>query len=461
MTGLSLNLRGNFLFFAGSRVFSALILKRPNKQASSTAQQAGRTVISYLFFIAAGMGLMLLLQFLFWPGHGALSPRALPATARAGEPAAATKTSPWGQIEYMPIALDRPEAHFNQDLGHGERPVWIFRNHTEQQLTALLAALDLNGVARAQLGNRAHWEMLPDGIRLSPAPEVVLGLSTATRQRLYGLLGANPENVPQAMPFRFRRGGFDEWFADCGLPATKRDLARSLTYTQENSLCFADAATFSQVSTPEETKCLIKSLWRVPTFVMQLHLDAKTDRDALLKYWGALGPAHTYKPLLESMARVPDGSSLNIADLLPPFARLRLYTYPAPRDPKLRHQDCFWTAMNFFNPVPDDGFFNPEQTQRALREDYLRVRDGSKQFGDVLLLVGRDHQALHMCVHIADEVVFTKNGANPQQPWVLMKLPEMLDEYAPSRPYEIQVYRRKTPPPLSAVPQLSAVAGAL
>jgi hypothetical protein len=79
----------------------------------------------------------------------------------------------------------------------------------------------------------------------------------------------------------------------------------------------------------------------------------------------------------------------------------------------------------------------------------------------VLLLVGSDHQALHMCVHIADEVVFTKNGANPQQPWILMKLPEMLDEYETSRPYEIQIYLRKTPPPMTAVHQLSSAADAL
>ena len=298
----------------------------------------------------------------------------------------------------------------------------------------------------------------PDGIRLAPASEAVLGLSPETRQRLYAILGANPENVPQAMPFRFRRGGFDQWFADCGLPKARLDLARSLTYTQENSLCFADAAAFSQVATPEETKCLVKSLWRVPTFVMKLHLNPKTDVDALLKYWGVMGMAQTYKPLIESMSRVPEGSSLNVSYLLPPFARLRLYTYPAPRDPKLRNQDCFWTAMNFFNSAPDDGFFNPEQTQRALRNDHTRIGDGAKQFGDVLLLVGHDRQALHMCVYIADDVIFTKNGANPQQPWVLMRLPEMLDEYATSRPYEIQVYRRKTPPPLASAYQVSKAA---
>jgi hypothetical protein len=84
----------------------------------------------------------------------------------------------------------------------------------------------------------------------------------------------------------------------------------------------------------------------------------------------------------------------------------------------------------------------------VLRSEYARIADGSHQFGDLLLLLSADQQALHMCVHIADDAVFTKNGANTQQPWVLMKLSEMLGGYESQKPFEIITYRRKTPPPL-------------
>jgi hypothetical protein len=277
---------------------------------------------------------------------------------------------------------------------------------------------------------------------------VVVSLSTDTRKRLYELLASNPDNIPQAMPFRFRLGGFDEWFADCGLPREKLELVRRLTYTQQGNLCFADAATFARLSTPDETKCLIRSLWRVSTFEMKVRIDNSTDVDALVKYWGGAGGARAYRPLLESMSRIPEGSSVNVTFFLPPFARLRLYTYPAPRDPDILRQDCFWSAMNFFNSTPDDNFFNPEYTQKVLRSEYARIADGSHQFGDLLLLLSADQQALHMCVHIADDAVFTKNGANTQQPWVLMKLSEMLGGYESQKPFEIITYRRKTPPPL-------------
>jgi hypothetical protein len=161
------------------------------------------------------------------------------------------------------------------------------------------------------------------------------------------------------------------------------------------------------------------------------------------------------------MARVPEGSSVNVTFFLPPFARLRLYTYPSPRDPDIMKQDCFWTAMNFFNTTPDDAFFNPEHTQKVLRSEYARVSDGTKQFGDLLVLLGPEQQALHMCVYIADDAVFTKNGANTQQPWVLMKLSEMLGEYETQKPFEIVVYRRKTPPPLSSLGGFSSSARSL
>lgn len=400
------------------------------------------------------MVLMLLLESLFWPGRGLVW-----RTAKSDPVPHSANVPSWGQIEYVPIALDRPENYFTNDLREVAKTVWVFRNHTEQQLNALFASLDLDVTARSYLTNRAHWEMLPRAIRLSPPPEVVMALSGDTRRQLYEMLAHNPENWAQAMPFRFRADGFDDWFADCGLPRPKIELVRKMTYAERGNLCFADAAAFSQLSTTEETKCLIKSLWRVSTFVMKVRIDPKTDVAELMKYWGTIGSGRAYKPLVESMSRVPEGSTLNVSYFLPPFARLRLYTYPDPRDTNIIRQDCFWSAMNFFNTTPDNGFFNPEHTRQVLKADYARVGDGSRRFGDLLLLLSTNDEALHMCVYLADDVVFTKNGANMQQPWVLMRLPEMLSHYEAEKPYQIIVYRRKTPAPNSAL-QISSFARA-
>jgi hypothetical protein len=54
------------------------------------------------------------------------------------------------------------------------------------------------------------------------------------------------------------------------------------------------------------------------------------------------------------------------------------------------------------------------------------------------------NQALHSCVHIADDVVFTKNGNNPRMPWKLMHLADVKEVYARSEHEpRLLVYRKK------------------
>lgn len=411
---------------------------------------------SHVVLVAAGMVLMLLLQSLFWPGRGLVWRKQSPATATLASRIPPGQAPSWGDIHYTPIALDRPEEYFKADLTGAVQTAWVFRNHTEQQLHGLFSTLALPAATLAQLTNRAHWEFLPRAIRVSPPPQAIVSLPPEARKQLYHLLAQNPENVLQATPFRFRADGFADWFAECGLPPEKIDLVRQLTYLDGASLCFADAPAFAQLATAAETKALLKCLWRVSTFVMKLRVTPSTDVESMLAYWGATGAGKTYKPLIDSMSRVPAGSEINVSYFLPPFARLRLYTYPDPRDPNVRRQDCFWTAMNFFNSTPDNGFFDPAYTQRALKAEYIQPRDDVQKFGDLLLLLGHDNQALHMCVYVADDVVFTKNGANPQQPWVLMRISEMLGEYEKAKPFEIVRYRRVAPPQLNTTGRLSA-----
>ena len=406
------------------------------------------------------MAITLLLQLVFSSKRGVAS-RHDASLGSAQARLARTNLPPWGQLEYVPIALDRPEEYFTNDYSQSPKPVWIFRNHTEQQVLSLFDTLELTRDARAWLTDRSHWEAFPNGIRIVPIPEVVLSLSAATRGRLYPLLGRSPENYPQFTPFRFRADGFDDWFADCGLPKEKLATVRQLTYSHDGTLCFADAATFAQISTPAETKCLIKGLWRVSTFVLKLRITPQTDTEALMKYWGTLSGGRVYQPLIESMTRVPEGATINVSYFLPPFARLRLYTYPNPADTNILRQDCFWSSMNFFSHTPDNGFFDPEYTRKVLTTDYSRVRDSSRQLGDILLLRSKEGMALHMCVYIADDVVFTKNGAHTQQPWVLMKLSEMLSSYEKEKPYEIFTYRRNSPVPLGSALEFSSVANSL
>src|SRR5262249_10623525 len=164
-----------------------------------------------------------------------------------------------------------------------------------------------------------------------------------------------------------------------------------------------------------------------------------------------------------SLSRVPEGASINVSYFFPPFARLRLYMYPQPSDANAAHEDCFWSAMNFFNEKPDDRLYDPSYKDRTLTSEYVRVKESERQCGDLLMLLGTNKTALHMCVYVADEVVFTKNGANAVQPWVLMKIPEMLGIYDRLRPFQMVYYRRKVIPQFTtgSYPSSAPPSGAL
>lgn len=433
-------------------------MKRKSKPAGRAdvrdVKQRARVQFSHILLVLSGMLLMALIHYLFYPGSGRIWSLRQQERNSAKHPAS-QPAKPWGNLEYVPLALDRPDDYFTNAIERPLKTRWVLRKKSEQQVANLFNSLYLTEPARSYLLDQSHWQRVADSFQVSPPSEVIVSLPPASRAKLYIELAQEPENVPQRIPFTFRQNGFDDWFAECGLPREKVELVRKLSYTKDDNLCFADASVFGELSTPAETTCLLKSLWRVSTFMLKVRLDQHTDIDELLKYWGRAGPARVYKPLLESMSRIPEGASIPISYFFPPFARLRLYTYPKPDDPEAIRQDCFWSAMNFLNEKPDNRLYEESFKDNQLRTDYQRVPPNQRQFGDLLLLLGPAKSALHMCVYVADEVVFTKNGANSIQPWVLMKIPEMLGVYDRLRPFEIVYYRRKNPPVLAASQYLS------
>nr|QMS48049.1 hypothetical protein WG33_0248 [uncultured bacterium] len=68
---------------------------------------------------------------------------------------------------------------------------------------------------------------------------------------------------------------------------------------------------------------------------------------------------------------------------------------------------------------------------------------GAPTFGDVLMLVKPGGDIIHSCVFIADNIVFTKNGANPSAPWILMTLDDVVAFYPSDEPLDIQRYRAR------------------
>ena len=258
------------------------------------------------------------------------------------------------------------------------------------------------------------------------------------------MLGKWPENYPQALPFHFSDQGFELRLQNSGLPPDKIKMIERLTYRKWGELCFSDLEAAEDLLEPAEFQGLLEALYAIPAYALRLHVDPDSDVEALVKYWGKGGRQKRIAPLLKALTKVPGGEAINIISLLPPFARMRLYTYAdAWEDATVTNQDCFFSALNFFNETADTNFLNPAYIQKVLDSEYAPIGD-KPSFGDLLVLMNSDAQPVHVCVYIADNFVFTKNGLNPGQPWVLMKLPDILPTYfAPNKPGRILCLRHR------------------
>ena len=151
------------------------------------------------------------------------------------------------------------------------------------------------------------------------------------------------------------------------------------------------------------------------------------------------------RPLLESMAKLPrpEGTSMSISAFFPTFARSRLFTYPSSwNEPQASREDCIWTAMNFFNDQPDMRFLDTAYSRETLLKEYEILHD-KPGYGDLVCVINEHGDLLHTCVYIADDFVFTKNGINQLQPWVLMKLTDMLLFFPSEKPHRLAILRHK------------------
>ena len=398
----------------------------------------------HALFFMAGILLTCLGQFAFSSLHRAKGagvdgsePQRDVGAAGANAPGDAVP-KPWGNLEITPMVLDRPDALLDAKTDPAPAIRWCFPGRSPAQIAELIGSCDLNDAQKSSLLETNRWQHGTNGWRLSPAIEVVREMSESAREKIYSVLALCPEN-PQCFPFTCREDRFDELFEGCELSPEKVAMARRLCYRKRGLLYFADAQLFELLSSSNETRCLFKTLLRVPTMLVKLRVTPDSDIHSLVQYWDAGGRAKDLGPLLQALARVPGGGSLNVSYFLPPVPSLHLYTYPHPTNGL--PLDCFWTSFNFFEERPGYRLGDKEYADWLLHSEYVRV-DGEKRFGDVLLLT-ESGLALHACVYIAGDVYYTKNGTDPYQPWVLMRMKDMQSQYVSGQPQDWRVYRMK------------------
>lgn len=403
----------------------------------------------HLGFFGLGVLLTLLLGAgVFYWHRGDAGPAAV------AQPAPMVSRGPWGQLTYTSIELERPDESLVNDGKPVPPTTWFFENRTPRQVLDLFLTNRLSGAQLSQLTNQATWRAISNGWLLLPSPELVRSLDPAVRQTIYAELKGSPRNPFHHHPFAIAPEKLEHWLGESRLPQDKQALFKSLTYPARGRVCFSDYEVMESLCSVDERKCLARAISQTPALLMKLRVGPESDLEGLVGYWGRGERGRLMKPLLRALARTPGGSEVSVSFFFPAFARLRLYTYPDPAtDPAALQEDCFWTALNFGNDTPDNRFFEETQIRQTLKNDYYPVSTNFV-FGDLVVLLDDRGGAIHICVYVADEVVFTKNGVDPFSPWVLMRIPDMLARYQSEtgQRIELTAVRRKPDPPPAPSP---------
>jgi hypothetical protein len=279
---------------------------------------------------------------------------------------------------------------------------------------------------------------------ITPDGSLVLSLAPEARAKLYSTLAHFEANELMQFPFCFPGNTFETRVDKTHLSNSTVAALRKLLYRRGDAQCFSDLVMLLH-NIPDEADRLqtVKALSHQSAVLMGIRVWPDSDIDKIVNYWGANG-VHLVdvRPLLESFKRNPNGGAASIIFFLPPFARQRLYTYPQPSQPGDPTMDCHWSTMNFFNTIPDNRFSDPAYTVNYLKSNFYRIARATA-YGDRIFLLNKSGNAIHSAVYLADDIVFTKNGNNYTQPWMLMHLKDLLSEYTYDDPPTVAVYRDK------------------
>lgn len=372
-----------------------------------------------------------------------------PSVPAAGSQAVPGNPGAWGQLECRTIRIDLPD-EFVFVPPPNQPPVrWFFHGSSREQAVEFMKSAGITPVQQALL-EKAKWTPDPQGVAVEPGDEFILSLPADTRAKIYSELIEFDENSRQIDPVWFEKGQVDERLKESGLAPSSIALLKSLLYPQGDSLLlFADfEPALRRLPNDAQRRLFMNAVSRKRAVLAGLHVTAESNMESIIDYWGADGRKKDVGPLLRALRHEGD-SKINIVCLLPTFARERLYTYPltASADVPGHKEDCFWSAMNFFNETPDNRVNDMSYLKQVLTTDYAAINQPT-QMGDLIFLATPKDAVIHAAVYIADDLVFTKNGESYTQPWILMHMEDMLDTYAVKHPHNGPLkplfYRKKT-----------------
>ncbi len=355
------------------------------------------------------------------------------------------RPGPWGDLEYYYIYLEAPDRvveHLNQPE---PAPKWNFPGGTVEKVRELFVKAGLSKPLQNYLLAPAH-HVFDDGVMtvFPPVPDL-MAMTPDQRGIIYEELARSDLNPMHLYPARIYSGDLDSWLAQSELRPELGDAVRKLVYRRGDILCFSDvAAILSMADSAKEVHEFMKTMTRTRSLVLQLNVKSHTDFERAVSYWSSGERNEEIASIILPAVKTEGMERLDCVHLLPPLARRYLYTYPSEELAiSANMPDCTWTALNFFSSTPLNYHADDNMFLTRINEDYDKV-DPPYAFGDVLMYFAPEGNAIHSCVYIADDIVYTKNGQNRASPWILSKMTDVRRLYTQEPAITIQGYRLKS-----------------
>jgi hypothetical protein len=349
----------------------------------------------------------------------------------------------WGELVTRDISLERPVEYIGDEVNSPQPQVWAFNGLKSDAVKALLLRDGLTPAQAAAAFAPGTFTETAAGTKLTPTADFLFSLDATARQKLYPALAGSGVNTYLDYPYIFPADTIASIYADDRLDPADVALLKRLIYPNGGAQQLADYQfLLNQIPTTDRRVALTRALSRQSAVFAGLAIHPDTDIDKLAQYWGNIPNVRftDIRPLMEALKRLPEGGNLSLLYLLPKFARDRLYTFPLPPQAGEPTMDCHWTTFNFSSDTPDNRFNDPAFAVQYIQKNYYQIAAPS-QYGDILLLLNDRNEIKHSATFLADDLVYTKNGNNYRQPWMLMRIPDLLATY-PSTPPMRAVFMR-------------------
>jgi hypothetical protein len=355
----------------------------------------------------------------------------------------AVHSGPWGDLVTRDIELERPVEYLTGEVSDPQPEVWTFNGLKPDAVNALFAKDGLTPAQVAAAFAPGCFKETASGTELRPSEAFLLSLDADARRKLYIPMAGLGVNTYFDFPFIFPGDEIESIYHDASLNPDDLALFKRLVYSNGAAKQLSDYPfLLGKIPTLDRRIAMAQSLSRESAVIAGLSIRPDTDIDKIAAYWGNMPNVHftDIRPMMEALKALPQGGYLSLVYLLPKFARERLYTFPMPPKPGDPVMDCHWTTFNFASDTPDNRFNDTTFAAQFIESNYYRIAAPS-QYGDILLLMNDRQEIKHSAVYLADDLVFTKNGNNYRQPWMIMRIPDLLATY-PARPPMKAIYMR-------------------